>query len=203
MPDDSNHLFKIFSECLFDTETRSKEVKFSLTNYIQNHEAEISQLLKKYYPENFGIEAYISNLMVGSYDFEITLSLLSFLNRVNVEISFESFENFSPPEDLIEELILIDSDHNLMKFSILQNEDLLEFQDKNLVMPMNTILPGEEDNKNNKTAQNGSKSERSVAYQNGAILVTLINYYKEQLKEDYNQTKAAATSNISDCLGQI
>jgi len=76
MPNDDNHIFKIFSESLFGTDSNFKKVKFSLTNYIPKHEAEISQLLSNFYPKDFGIENYISNLMVGTYDFEITLSLL-------------------------------------------------------------------------------------------------------------------------------
>lgn len=76
MPMNGNKLFRVFSDTLYFTQSRFKEIKYSLNTYVQEHDRQVSKLLSSFYSGDCVIENYISQLMMGSCDFEITLVLL-------------------------------------------------------------------------------------------------------------------------------
>lgn len=76
MPMNGNRLFRVFADTLYYTQSRFKEIRRELNSFVQKYEKQVSQLLGFFYPGENLIENYISQMMIGSIDFEITLVLL-------------------------------------------------------------------------------------------------------------------------------
>jgi hypothetical protein len=76
LPMNGNRLFRVFSDTLYFTPSRYKEIKYALSTFVQKHDRQVSKLLSAFYSGECEIENYISQLMMGSCDFEITLVLL-------------------------------------------------------------------------------------------------------------------------------
>lgn len=62
----ANKIFRLFSDTLYFTESRFKEIKYSLCTFVQKHDRQISKLLNHFYPESYEVEDYIAQLMKGS-----------------------------------------------------------------------------------------------------------------------------------------
>lgn len=97
MPSDANRLFRVFADAVYFTQSRFKQVKFSLCSFVQKHDGQVSRLLAAVCADDFGTEDYISQLMKGPCDFEVTLVLLCELFHKNAEICFQPLPNTSEP----------------------------------------------------------------------------------------------------------
>lgn len=62
MPNDSNMLFRAFSDALYFSQSRFKEVKSALCKFIHKHPNQMSKLLEYFYEEEQELGDYISNL---------------------------------------------------------------------------------------------------------------------------------------------
>ena len=124
MPEKTNKIFRLFSDTLYFTQSRFKEIKYSLCTFVQKHDRQISKLLSFFYSENYEVEDYIAQLMKGSWDFEITLVLLWELYNKNAEIYFQLLPN-TLDEDLQNELEVKNSLLSWVKFSLFPYESYI------------------------------------------------------------------------------
>ena len=124
MPEKTNKIFRLFSDTLYFTQSRFKDIKYSLCTFVQKYDRQISKLLNYFYPENYEVEDYIAQLMKGSWDFEITLVLLWELYNKNAEIYFQLLPNTIDYE-LQNELEVKNSSLNWVKFCLFPNESLI------------------------------------------------------------------------------
>ena len=79
IPLNGKWLLRVFSDTLYYTQTRYNEIRFSLTAFLQNNYKQFLKFLSSFDSSDSSegaIENYISQLMVGNCDFEITLVLL-------------------------------------------------------------------------------------------------------------------------------
>ena len=66
IPEKANKIFRLFSDTLYFTQSRFKEIKYSLCTFVQKHDRLISKLLSFFYTENYEVEDYIAQLMKGT-----------------------------------------------------------------------------------------------------------------------------------------
>jgi hypothetical protein len=112
-----NWLFRVFSDTLYYTQSRYKEIKFSLNSFVQNNHKQLSKFLSSFDTSEWALENYISQLMVGNWDFEVTLALLWELFNKNAEIYFQSLPNTQLPKTNFSNLEK-GEDSTLFKFSL-------------------------------------------------------------------------------------
>ena len=127
LPMSDNTLFRVFSDTLLYKQTRCKEVKFALNAFVQNNHKRLTHLLECFDQSEWALENYISQLMMGVSDFEITLALLWELFNKNAEIYFQSLPNsFNDNDHLLDKVEKIPGTQGLMKFSLFKNDSWVD-----------------------------------------------------------------------------
>lgn len=114
-------LFTYFSSVLYFTEKKSQKVKFSLTSFVSSNQEDMAKIFEALDPEGEKVENYISNIMNGNSDFEVTLILLWALFNLSPQVYFDKQEVAELEEGLSEEVqtCLQSVDHgNILRFSI-------------------------------------------------------------------------------------
>lgn len=92
MPIDPNMLFRAFSDSLFFSQSKFKEIKTGLCKYIRKNASQMNKLLDSFFDGDMEASDYITSIKRHSYDFEIELVLLCELYHKNAQVYYQSID---------------------------------------------------------------------------------------------------------------
>jgi hypothetical protein len=101
--DDSVNVFCAFSDAMYFTQTRHKEVKDTLVKFIEDNKDQVEKLLENcHFNDGFGVKHYIDILSNSKFDISMDLLILAYIHSVNIRVLGvnENFQLVSETIDL-------------------------------------------------------------------------------------------------------